>query len=343
MFRITAAAAALLLTLTACGGGAAPQPQGQAAAPVNAAFPVTISHKFGQTTVKSEPQRILTVGLTDQDAVLALGKVPVATTEWFGGFPGAVGPWAKDRLGSAALPVVLKDAGTGPPVEKIAALRPDLIVALYAGLTKEQYATLSKFAPVLAQPAGFRDFGIPWQEQTKLVGTALGKAAEADRLVTDVAAKFAQAQRAHPAIVGKSAVVATPYEGFFVYGSQDPRSRTLASLGLKLPADLDTVIGDKFGASISKERGDLLDQDAIVWTVPDPVKDPAKVRADALYKDLKVAKEARDVYLGENDEFGAAFSQVTVLSLPYVIERLAPRLAAAVDGDPATEVEQSAS
>jgi hypothetical protein len=30
------------------------------------------------------------VGLLEQDALLALGVVPVATTEWFGEHPGAV-------------------------------------------------------------------------------------------------------------------------------------------------------------------------------------------------------------------------------------------------------------
>jgi iron complex transport system substrate-binding protein len=35
--------------------------------------PVTIAHKHGSTTIRSEPARIVTVGLTDQDALLALG------------------------------------------------------------------------------------------------------------------------------------------------------------------------------------------------------------------------------------------------------------------------------
>lgn len=343
------ASAVLLLAVTAaCGGGsatpaAAPTATGGSATPAAGAFPVTIEHKYGSTTITAEPQRIVTVGLTDQDAVLALGKVPVATTDWFGGFPGAIGPWATDKLGGAPVPTLLKDTGTGPPVEKIAALKPDLILALYSGLTKEQYETLSKFAPVVAQPKEYNDYGIPWQEQTKTIGRALGKAAEAERLVAEVEEKFAEARRQHPEFAGKTAVVATPYEGIFVYGSQDIRSRNLASLGFSLPSDLDQVIGDKFGANISKERTDLLDQDVIVWTVPDVAKDSAALHKDPVYKDLDVVKEGREVFVGEGGEYGVAFSFVTVLSLPYLIERLVPQLAAAVDGDPATEVPQPAS
>ncbi|MDP9862367.1 MULTISPECIES: iron-siderophore ABC transporter substrate-binding protein [Streptosporangium] len=349
--RLAAALASALLLLgavAACGSGPAPGPSSAAAdpaatAPKGGAFPVTIEHKFGSTTVASEPKRIVTVGLTDQDAVLALGKVPVGTTDWLGGYAGAIGPWATGRLGGAAAPTMLTDTGTGPQVEKIAALAPDLIIALYSGLTKEQYETLSKFAPVVAQPKAYNDYGVPWQEQTRTIGRALGKEAESGKLVEDVEARFTAAKKEHPEFAGAGVVVATPYEGFFVFGSQDSRSRTLTSLGFTLPADLDKVIGDKFGAGISKERSDLLDQDAIVWTVPDVAKDPAALHKDNVYKDLKVARQSREVFIGESTDYGKAFSFVTVLSLPYVLDRLVPQLAAAVDGDTATQVEQPAS
>jgi iron complex transport system substrate-binding protein len=350
--RLTVALASVLLfgSVAACGSGsespATTTGAGAAsgsAAPAAGAFPVTIEHKYGATTITSEPKRIVTVGLTDQDAVLALGKVPVGTTDWVGGYAGAIGPWAAGRLNGAATPTMMKDTGTGPQVEKIAALAPDLILALYAGLTKEQYTTLSKLAPVVAQPKQYNDYGIPWQEQTTTIGKALGKEAEGKKLVEDVEAEFAAVRKEHPEFAGATAVVATPWEGFFVYGSQDPRSRTLTSLGFALPADLDKVIGDQFGASISKERGDLLDQDAIVWTVPDTAKDPAKLHGDKLYKDLDVVKQGREVFLAETSDYGKAFSFVTVLSLPYVIERLVPQLTAAVDGDTATKVAEPTS
>ena len=61
-------------------------------------YPVTIAHKYGETVVEEYPERIVVVGLLEQDALLALGVVPVATTEWFGEHPGAVWPWATDEL-----------------------------------------------------------------------------------------------------------------------------------------------------------------------------------------------------------------------------------------------------
>lgn len=344
--RLTAAfASALLLlgTVTACGGGEPKAADSPGKESGGSEFPVTIDHKYGSTKITSAPKRIVTVGLTDQDALLALGTVPVGTTEWLGGYPGAVGPWAKDKLAGGRTPTVLKDTGTGPQVEKIAALKPDLILGLYSGLTKEQYRTLSRFAPVVAQPEQYNDYGIPWQALTTTVGRVLGKEADAKKLVGGVEDEFAEARKANPDFEGATGVIATPYEGLFVFGSQDSRSRMLTDLGFGLPGHLDKAIGDRFGANISKERTDLLDQDAIVWMVADTGKDAAKLRKDPSYGGLKVVKEGREVYVKETDDYGNAISFVSVLSLPYVIERLVPQLAAAVDGDAGTKVEQPSS
>ncbi|MER5428953.1 iron-siderophore ABC transporter substrate-binding protein [Streptomyces sp. NPDC002588] len=347
--RLTGLLTSVLLligTAAACGSSDDAGSAGSAASESSAssgAFPVTIQHKYGSTTIKSEPKRIVTVGLTDQDAVLALGKVPVGTTEWLGGYKGAIGPWAQDKLGSAAAPTVLKDTGTGPQVEKIAALRPDLILALYSGLTKAQYDSLSKFAPVVAQPKEYNDYGVPWQQQTETIGKALGKETEARTLVQGVEDKFAAAKKANPAFNGATGVMATPYEGVFVYGSQDPRSRLLEDLGFSMPKDLDKLIGDSFGANISKERYDLLDQDVAVWIVPDLTTAVKKLHDDKVYGDQSVVKEGREVFIQETGDYGNAVSLSTVLSIPYVLDRLVPQLAAAVDGRTATKVEQPAS
>src|SRR5262245_45138265 len=87
--------------LAGCGEDPATPGAGDPSA-AGAAFPVSIAHKYGTTEIKTEPKRVVVVGLTEQDALLALGVVPVATTEWFGGHPGALWPWAKAKLGTGA-------------------------------------------------------------------------------------------------------------------------------------------------------------------------------------------------------------------------------------------------
>jgi iron complex transport system substrate-binding protein len=148
---VVATLVALLLLLAVCGGGpAAPgAPSGGAAA----AFSVTITHKYGDTTITAPPTRVVSLGYTDQDAILALGVVPVAIREFTGNQPSATWPWARDRL-QGQQPQVLPVSGIGP--ETPAGLRPDLIIAVSAGLTKEDYDLYSRIGPVLAQPRPVR-------------------------------------------------------------------------------------------------------------------------------------------------------------------------------------------
>lgn len=300
------------------------------------AFPVTVEHRYGETTVGAAPERIVTVGLTEQDALLALGVVPVATTEWFGEYPGAIWPWAQDALDElgAEPPASVGDA-TAVNVEAVAAQDPDLILALYSGVTEEEYEQLSAIAPTVAQPEEYVDYGIPWDEMTRTVGQVVGKAAAADALVAGVDAQFAEAREAHPEFDGASAIVATPYEGIHVYGAEDVRGRLLTSLGFVLPDGLDEITGDEFSANLSAERVDLLDVDAIVWLDADDAEGPL---GGPLYAGLAVHTEGREVHLDSfDDPLGGATSFVTPLSLPFLLDGLVPQLAAAVDGDPATE------
>lgn len=329
---LAGALAAALLVVTGCGSGeTAQRPQSAA----SGAYPISIAHKYGSTTITAEPKRIVTVGLTDQDSLLALGVVPVGTTEWLGNFPGAIGPWAQDELGFAAQPEVLASTD-GPQYEKIAALRPDLILGLYSALTQEQYDTLSKIAPTIAQPQEYSDYGIPWQDATRTVGKVLGKSAQAEQLVSDVDARFTKARTDNPQFAGATALVATIYEGYFVYGTEDPRSRVLASLGFTLPGDLDQAIGNKFGANIASERTDLLNVKALIWLVPAEAEGRASLDADKLYSGLDVAKQRREVFVPDNTDYGSAMSFVTVLSLPFLLDKLVPQLATAADGNPTT-------
>ena len=156
--------------------------------------------------------------------------------------------------------------------------------------------------------------------------------------MTDTEAKFEQVKKDHPEFVGATALMATTYEGYWVYGPEDSRGRFLTELGFKLPDGLAAVTGKEFGANLSKERTDLLDTDVLIWLVDKYDTDKAKVQADPLYAKLKVKTEGRDIYLENEELVGAATSFITPLSLPFLLDKLTPLLQAAVDGDPATPV-----
>jgi iron complex transport system substrate-binding protein len=175
------------------------------------------------------------------------------------------------------------------------------------------------------------------QVVTNTVGRAVGQEERADELVAEVEAEIADTAAEHPELEGASAMMATPYEGIYVYGPEDPRSRLLTDLGFVLPEGLGEVSGEEFGGQLSAERADLLDVDAIVWL---DEEDGAGELGGPLYAELDVHTEGREVHLDSEgeDALGGATSFVTVLSLPFLLDGIVPLLSAAVDGDPATEV-----
>ena len=334
---LIAASALVAVGLTACGSdsddsGSNAGSDATAEDAAASSFPVSIENKYGTTEIPEAPERVVTVGLTEQDALLALGIVPVATTKWFDTHPGEIFPWAEEALGDAEVPQVLEDE---KQFEKVAALDPDLIVAMYSSITKKDYDLLSAIAPVVAAPDGYVDYGIPWQEATRTVGKAVGKADEADQMVTEVEDKIAAAAAEHPEFKGQEAATVTIYEGIFVYGPEDPRGRLLTDLGFTYPAAVSKELPEDFGGSISVEKADLIDVDTLVWVNGKETTEKEVPQ----YGNLNVSKEGRDVFIPEEDPLYEATSFQSVLSVPFLIDGIVPRLAAAVDGDTATPTE----
>jgi iron complex transport system substrate-binding protein len=341
-FALSLLVVLLAVGLSACGSSDSDGSAGAAGAATTASgsdaagtFPATVDHKYGTTTVKSAPKRVVVVGLREQDALLALGVDPVATTEWYGKDPGALESWAREKLAGRPLPTVLP-ASDSIDIEKVAAQRPDLIVGIDSAMTKAQYTTLSKIAPTVAPPADTIDYGTSWEQQLQMVGAALGQAAKAKELQDDVEAQIAKVAADHPAWKGKEAINATDSEGFYVYGPKTANSRLLAELGFAFPDGLKGVGGkDGFGGNISSERADLLDIDLILWDYSKPA-DRKAITSNPVYAKLAVHKEGREVFEQESSPLYDALSKTSVLSVPVALKLLAPRFDAALDGDPAT-------
>jgi iron complex transport system substrate-binding protein len=329
------------LVLAACGSGEDDSKPTASATEGGAepnAFPVTIEHKYGSTTIESEPERVVVAGLREQDALLAVGVVPVATTEWYGKHPGAIFPWAREELGDARLPTVLSQTD-GLEVEKIAAQRPDLIIAIYSGLTKKEYAMLSKLAPVVAQPRGAVDYGSSWQQETLMTGKAVGRPKRARQLVTKTEKLVAAAAAEHPEFEGQTAANVSDYQGIWVYGPQDVRSRLLEELGFTYPKELRGAFPKEFGGQLSDEKVDSLDVGALVWFA-DGDRTVEELKSEPAYSKLRVRKEGRDIFIRGKDRVYEATSFPSVLSMPTLLKELVPRLAAAADGDPRTSTDQ---
>jgi iron complex transport system substrate-binding protein len=321
--RLAALAAGLLLaTVSACGSSddttAAPAASGSAAA----AFPVTIEHKFGSTTIEKKPERIVTVGWNDQDFVLSLGEVPVSTREWFTEYPKY--PWVAAELGGKTLSTFSAEIN----YEAILKQQPDLILAIYETITKETYAKLSQIAPTVIQSASYQDEETPWDVQTLTTGKALGKPAEAQALVDRVHAKVDEAKKANPQFAGKTLVVDFgPEKGqHWLLAAKDPRRAMFDALGFAAQSESEDV---------SEERLDLLDRDVLFVngaTKADMLKSP-------VFSRLEVAQEDRTIYTSFETPLAGALSYSGPDALLYALDLLVPQLRNATDGDRATPVE----
>ncbi|MEU9373461.1 iron-siderophore ABC transporter substrate-binding protein [Streptomyces sp. NPDC048255] len=328
-----AVAAAAALALAACGGGSEKKeteatPSAGADAK-SAAFPVTVDHKYGSTTIDKAPTKVVTLGLSDQDAVLALGVKPVGAVDWFKEDPYGKWPWAKDKWGDTK-PAIVGERDEYN-IEKIAALKPDLIIAQYSGMKKEQYDTLSKIAKVVAQPKDLPDYGASWQVMTRQIGKSLGKDTETEKLISDIDARFKAVREKHPEFAEKTIAVADSFEAgkYSAFTKTDPKAIFFSELGFKLKPEIDTLAKPGFNvAELSAEKLDVLDVDRLVW-VTSSTEANDRIKAEALYSKLKVHQEKRDLFVPyQNPDIGAAFSFNTVLSIPYAIDQVEPLISA---------------
>lgn len=290
-------------------------------------FPVTVEHQFGSTTITEAPQRVVAIGYTEQDYLLAVGVTPVAVRYWYGDETNAIFPWAEDYVEGDA-PIVLNMPYGTLNYEAILALQPDLISAVTAGITQEEYDLLSQIAPTITQTSDYINFGMPWQEVMKLVGTAVGKAEEAEAVVDDVETLFADARAEHPQFEGKTAAVSYFYtDTFGMYTDQDSRGRFFADLGFVIPDELVEIAGDLFYADISAERIDLLDQDLIAIVNLQFIEGGREaLEAEPLFSQLNAVQDGRVVYLDEQSENALGFS--SPLSLSYALDAVLPQLEA---------------
>ena len=331
--RLILAFAAAVLLLTGCGAEDEEQPTAAAGTPTAAGeptFPQTVEHQFGTTTVEKKPERIVVVGLTEQDIVLQLGYKPVATTEWYGEQPYAVWPWAQEALGDAK-PEVLSQAD-GLELEKIATLRPDLIIGVNAGVEQKTYDQLSKIAPTVGTPKGGTQYFSPWDQQVELVSKALGMPEKGAELIQGVKDSYAKVAAENPEFAGKTATFSQNafYDGEIYVYPEGLGTDFLSYLGFTINPKL-TPLAKKPGeqVAVSEERLDVIDADVIVFAT-EKESDIANLKKVPTFKFLEAVKNKAAVYTDAT--LSGAMYFTTPLSFQYILEKLTPGLKDAVAG-----------
>lgn len=303
-------------------------------------FPVTVEHVYGTTTIEEQPQRVVSVGLHEQDFLYALGVAPVGVKEWFGEKPYATWDWAEDeRAALGAEPAVM--TGDGINFEWVLAQDPDLIVGIYWWMDEETYDRLSEIAPVVVSPAGYDVWAAPWQAELTIIDQATsGTTEKSEAIIAQFDDRYAEVRAAYPELEGKTGTnIYRESDGnFTAWGPNDLASKFLVDLGLVFPPQLEGLAAEDNRITISPENADLLDMDVAVWPVSEDGDVQSVVEALPTYQSLDIAREGRSVWLDDGDGLAyAAMSWQTPLSLGYLLDILPAQLAAAADGDPATE------
>ncbi|MBD0863420.1 ABC transporter substrate-binding protein [Gordonia sp. zg691] len=321
---------AATLVATSCSPPAEKSPDGSARvpAPEPGAIPVTVQQAYAPAVVERAPKRVAAMGVGDADTLLALGVTPT-TIAPFADPDQATAPWNAELLRDSA-PVVLSNVSGafGDEIPKALATDPDLITAVGADPTRDQFDLLSKTGPTILRPARFQPWQVPWDSQTVQIGTAVGLPDLAARKVAETEAFLAGVRAENPEFAGKTAVVVTasPTGGVSIYGPSDGRGQTVAGYGLRFPPALEKVITNGFYGDLPAENLNLLDAADIVIAV-DWEGSNDRLRANAAFDRLSVARSDRVVYLPQ--EVGSAMSVPTLLTIPWVAGQAVEPIAAA--------------
>ncbi|WP_210649542.1 iron-siderophore ABC transporter substrate-binding protein [Nocardioides sp. SYSU D00065] len=336
-----AAATVLVAALAGCSTGATGSASDTAAEPtattsVDAdAFPVTIEHAFGETTIEAEPTRVATLGWTDHDHAVALGVIPVGATKiaWGGNEEGST-DWfdaAVEEAGAEA-PVRYDDAD-GAPVDEIAKLAPDLILATNSGVTEAEYAKLSKIAPVVAYPE--YPWTTDWRTSLEMVGQALGRTAIAEEVAADTEATIEEATQAHPELQGAELIygylAATDLSSVGMYAPEDPRVALMHDFGMvDAPVVAESVKPGEFYGMVSAERSSELDSDVFLTWV-DSAESIETIENDKLLSQIPAI--AGGHWYAETDmETTMAATNPTPLSIPVIVSDFLPHVVEAIEG-----------
>jgi iron complex transport system substrate-binding protein len=325
---ITATTLTAAILLAGCSSSTAASDSSTGAASTDGA---TIEHAFGETTVPADPKNVVTLGWGSTDAATALGVIPVAIPfDSYAGDENGVLPWVADALDEAGAetPTILPDSPDEPPYEAIAEADPDVILAVYSGVTEEQYEKLSEIAPTVAYPG--EAWSTPWRDVVTTVGEALGKSDEAETVLADIDEQIAAKAEEHPEFAGKTIAAVWDTAGtFYVYKKDDPRVEFMFDLGFKnAPAVDELANGDStFFYTLSYEQLDKLQADVVLSYSDTQAEADAFLTAPQTSVIPAVA--AGNVAQLVGTQYIAAVSPPTALSLTWGLDQLVDGLAAA--------------
>lgn len=252
----------------------------------------TVKHAMGSTTVPEDPQRIVILDSDKFDSLCALGLADkvVGAIEIEGGQPTYLGPTL------ANVPTI----GTiqEPSVEKIAALKPDLIIGSKFR-TPDLYAPLSKIAPTVFT----ENVGSTWKENFLLDGQALRRGDQAKQLLSTYEQ---QAEKVGQEVngAGADASIVRFLKGTIrVYGPTSFSGLVLEDAGISRP-EFQRLEGeeDRRFTEVSQEEINLVDGKIIYVSAYGEESNASRdeMLQSSLWKTLQASKDGK-VYIVKDE------------------------------------------
>lgn len=288
---------------------------------------IVLDHAFGQTILDKKPERVATIAWGNHDVALALGIVPVGLSKANYGVSADKGvlPWTEEKIKELNGKANLFDDLDGLNFEAISNSKPDVILAGYSGITKEDYDTLSKIAPVAAYKS--KPWQTLWRDMIRIDSKALGMEKEGDELIKNTEARISKELEKHPEIKGKikgkkvlfTMINAADTSKFWIYTSKDPRANYLTDLGLVFPESLKEFESeDSFAKEISAEEANKIN-DADVIIIYGDDKTLEALQKDPLLGKINAIKNGAVAVIPDNTPLAASCTP-TPLSINYTIE-----------------------
>ncbi|WP_055349343.1 iron-siderophore ABC transporter substrate-binding protein, partial [Streptococcus pneumoniae] len=288
---------------------------------------IVLDHAFGQTILDKKPERVATIAWGNHDVALALGIVPVGFSKANYGVSADKGvlPWTEEKIKELNGKANLFDDLDGLNFEAISNSKPDVILAGYSGITKEDYDTLSKIAPVAAYKS--KPWQTLWRDMIKIDSKALGMEKEGDELIKNTEARISKELEKHPEIKGKikgkkvlfTMINAADTSKFWIYTSKDPRANYLTDLGLVFPESLKEFESeDSFAKEISAEEANKINDADVIITYGDD-KTLEALQKDPLLGKINAIKNGAVAVIPDNTPLAASCTP-TPLSINYTIE-----------------------
>jgi iron complex transport system substrate-binding protein len=234
---------------------------------------IRVEHHGGVTEVPRNVQRVVTaLGEEDLHAVLALGVVPVLSATW---------SWETNPFADRIRPVPTK-LEHPLDLEVVAGARPDLIIGTDA--EDKTYEQLSGIAPTVL----IDRYGTTPDDHLRLVGRALGREADAEKVIKDYDARMLNVA----AQVKQSKLASIPYGLAFKWVSKGqmrlfgPNSFAgrmlvqLGALGLVDPGQASPESTGRFGEGFSSERLNVLDSTQALFLIVHPQVPPGEAISD---------------------------------------------------------------